>query len=100
MMFWPVLNMICGLIVAAILAYKLALRPASFTLMERAGMGLLGGGMVLTIGPIMAPSPTPFEDWSATLVRLGCVVYFTGRMLKHRHANRAAVRQAHRHLRR
>lgn len=97
-MFWPILNMTASLIVAAIVGYKLLRRPHAFTTMERVGMGLLGAGSILTIGPIMWTTPTPFEDWSATLLRFGCAIYFVGRMLKHHHNNQAAVRQARRHL--
>ena len=98
-MFWPILNMISGLIVAAIVAYKLAFKGASFTLTERLGMGLAGAGCILTIGPIMYVEPTPYEDWGGTLLRVGCAIYFVGRMLKHYHNNQAAIRQARRHLR-
>jgi len=97
-MTWPILNMLCSLTVAVIIGYKLFCRPQAFTLMERIGMGVLGAGMILTVGPIMSTTPTPFEDWSGTLLRLGCAVYFLGRLMKHRHNNAAAVRQARRHL--
>lgn len=99
-MIWPVINVICGLIVAAILTYKLTALVDRFTATDRAGMALIGAGMILTIGPILSSAPTPYEDWSGTLIRVGCVVYFGGRMLRHRLANIAAVRAARRHLRR
>lgn len=98
MMFWPVLNMVASLIVAGIVAFKLARKPGNFTPMERFGMAMVGAGSLLTIGPIMSAAPTPFEDWSGTLLRLGCAVYFVGRLLRHRHNNAAAVRQARHHL--
>ena len=65
--------------------------------MERIGMGLLGTGALLTIGPILWPEASPFEDWSVALFRLGCVIYLFGRLLKHKHANDEMVRQARRY---
>ncbi|HVQ09516.1 MAG TPA: hypothetical protein VMS43_13880 [Allosphingosinicella sp.] len=100
MMFWPVINMIASMIVAGIVTYKLGWRATGFTCMERIGMALTGAGCILSIGPIMWSAQTPFEDWSGTLLRLGCAVYFIGRLLKHRHNNQAAIRQARLHLKR
>jgi len=99
-MFWPILNVACGSIVAAILTYRLAIEPHTLTLMERVGMGMVGAGCILTIGPIMSVAPTPYEDWSGTLLRIGCAIFFVGQLLRHRHLNAAAKRQARRHLRR
>lgn len=96
---WPIINMTSSLIVAAIVAYKLGWKPDRFSFMERGGMSLVGAGCILTIGPILYVEPTPYEDWSGTLLRIGCAVYFLGRLLKHRHANAAAIRQARAHLR-
>ncbi|MEA3044583.1 MAG: hypothetical protein QOH47_2421 [Sphingomonadales bacterium] len=97
---WPIINMASGLLAATILAYMLARKPERFTVVERVGMGAVGAGCILTIGPIMSVAPTPFEDWSGTLLRLGCAVYFVGRMSRHRFNNWLAVRQARRHLKR
>lgn len=95
---YPTLNIIASLLVAGILTYKLIWRADRFTCMERVGMGLIGGGSILTVGPLMSLAPTPYEDWSATLMRLGLAVYFIGRMLRHQHRNAAAVRQAQKYL--
>lgn len=97
-MFWPILNVACGAIVAVILAYRLAIEPHTLTTMERVGMGLFGAGCILTIGPIISVAPTPYEDWSATLLRIGGAVFFIGQLLRHRHLNAAARRHARRHL--
>lgn len=100
MTLYPFLNVLFSLIVAGILAYKLTCRADRFTLMERVGMGMIGSGSLMTVGPLMSAAPTPFEDWSATLLRAGCAIYFVGRMLRHRHNNASAVRQARAHFRR
>lgn len=93
-MFWPCLNATLGVIVACILVYKLVWRAHRFTWVERLGMGLLGASMILTLGPILSEHPTPFEDWSGTLLRVGCAVYFVGRLTRHRMNNAAMRRQA------
>lgn len=98
MMVWPILNMTFGLIAAGIIAYRLAGDGEPLTFMERVGFGFVGAGMILTIGPVMFDSPTPFEDWSAALLRFGFVIFLIGQLLRHRHINAAMVRQARRHL--
>ena len=99
MMFWPILNALAGAVAASILAYKLSCLADKFTPLERVGMGLWGGGMILTIGPILSDTPTPFEDWSGFLIRVGSCLYLIGRLTRHRFNNWRAVRQARRHLR-
>lgn len=98
MMVWPLINVAAGLIVAAVLAYRLLCDPDTLTSWERYGAGLTGAGMILTIGPILFIEPTPFEDWGGTLIRIGNAVFFLGQLLRHRHNNAAAKRQARRHL--
>jgi hypothetical protein len=98
MMFWPVTNMVASLIVAAILVYKLGWKACSFTPIERFGMAAIGAGCIMTIGPLMSVHPTPFEDWAATLLRIGCAVYFVGRLTRHRYNNWSARRRARLHF--
>lgn len=88
-MMWPIINTIASAAAALIIAYKLICLHQRFNLTARIGMGLIGGGLVLTIGPILSTAPTPFEDWSGTMVRIGLSVYFIGQMLKRRqHSSR------------
>lgn len=96
-MFWQILNAGCGLVAAGIITFKLATRAHKFIRSELIGMGLIGSGMVLTIGPIWSPN-TPFDDWSTTLLRVGCCIYFIGRMMRHRTNNLAMKRQAREHF--
>lgn len=98
-MFWPIVNSVCGLIAAATIGYLLAFPPVSFTLWERIGLGLAGAAMILTVGPILSPAPTPYEDWSTAMLRIGIEIFLVFNLLRHRLANAAARRQARRHLR-
>lgn len=97
-MVWHLLNMLAGVVVACIVVYTLTAKAWKYTQMERFGAGLVGSGCVLTIGPIMWPGPTPFDDWGGTLLRVGCAVYFLGRLFRHHSNNRAAVKAARQHL--
>lgn len=83
-MFWPILNTLASVVAAAIITYKLACLHDHFSRVELAGLSLIGAGLILTIGPILSTAPTPFEDWSGTMIRVGLSVYFVGRMLTHR----------------
>lgn len=98
MSFWPLFSMFWGGLAAAVLGYILVSKPTSFTRWERTGFGLVAAGLVLTIGPIMSTAPTPFEDWSGALLRVGLAIFAVGNLMRHRHNNAAAVRQARAHL--
>lgn len=83
-MIWTWINIALSVLVASIVSVKLGFWHDRFNLPERVGMSLLGAGCVLTIGPILTPVDSPFEDWAGSLFRLGCAIYFVGRMLRHR----------------
>lgn len=83
-MIWTIVNVALSLIVGGIVALKLGLWHWRFNLCERIGMGLLGAGCVLTIGPILLQHGSPYENWSVSLMRFGMAVYFCGRMARHR----------------
>lgn len=95
---WAILNTLFGAVAAAIAAYEMAWLADKFTPAERYGMGLIGAGMILTIAPILWDTPTPFEDWSGALIRVGFAVYSIGRITRHRYSNWAQKRAARRHF--
>jgi hypothetical protein len=95
---FDVLNVACSLIVFCIASYKLIWRPRAFTWVERIGLGLLAAGCIMTIGPL-THKPSPFDDWSIALFRIGCAVYFIGRLTRHKLNNALARKQALRSLR-
>lgn len=88
---FDVLNVLASLIVFGIISYKLIAFPGKFTWVERVGMGLLAAGCMMTIGPITS-RPSPFDDWSAVLLRFGAAIYFVGRMTRHWMNNRSMER--------
>jgi hypothetical protein len=100
MTFWPIFNAAWSVLGALALAVLLIRKPFHFTPPERAGLSLLAAGMILTIGPILSTAPTPFEDWAASLLRVGGAVFAVGHLARHWLNNRAAVRQARAHLER
>jgi hypothetical protein len=90
-----------GALVSMILAYKLGAIPQKFNRFETSGMAITAASMVLTVGPILGRAyhfTSPFDDWSVTLTRLGLLLYFIGRLLRHWLANRAANHEAKAHL--
>lgn len=80
-MMWPALNAAVSLLVGLLMGYKLFCRPDMFSALERLGMGLLGAGSVMTVGPIIWPHESPYENWSGFLLRVGICVFFVGRLL-------------------
>jgi len=93
--FFDALNVVASLIVYGIIAYKLIVQTTKFTPIESIGMGIMAAGCMMTIGPITF-KPSPFDDWSPTLMRVGAAVYFVGRITRHRWNNYRARRQAER----
>lgn len=80
-MTFAIFNVFCGALVVAIILVKLLRWGAHFNAAERLGMALIGSAMVLTM-PLLFPHPavTPFDGWSASVLRLGCMIYFLGRL--------------------
>lgn len=85
---WPALNACISLIVGLLMAYKLSHQHMHFSLLERIGMGLLGAGCIMTIGPILWPHDSPYENWSGFLMRVGVCLFFVGRVFSHDLRNR------------
>lgn len=83
-MTWAVINIFAGMVVACLVSYLLGAHGHRFNIIERVGMGLMGGGSVLTIGPILTRSiltgASPYDDWSGLLLRVGCAIVLLGVM--------------------
>lgn len=92
------INVIAAVIVFCILVYKLTALADKFTPLEMAGMGLIGAGGMMVIGPVTY-KPSPYDDWAFTLMLIGQALYFVGRMTRHRYNNWKAGRDAERRLR-
>lgn len=74
MIFWTVLNIVTGLMVAAIVVYMLAAYDHRFRVIERLVMVGVASGMVLRIGPILGTNllkvDTPYDNWSVALMHI------------------------------
>jgi hypothetical protein len=104
-MIWVAVNVFSAAIVALIVLYKLGGYSDMFTLGERIGMGTIMAACVMRIGPIIGKNllndPSPFDDWSTTLLHFGLAIYFGARWWRvHRHwsRNEASKEQARRHF--
>ena len=94
---WIIVNAILSIGLATLVSYELVSWGSSYNYPERVGMGLIGGSVILTIGPLLTSEPTPFDGWATALLRVGAILYFSARLsrfIKHRHANTKAKRDA------
>lgn len=97
---WTIINTILSLALSLILVHKLLNWFDNFNRLERFGMGLMAGSVLLTIPALWLYGPTPFDQWTTALLRLGAVVYFVGRLSRHRRhwiRNRAMIEAARNH---
>lgn len=83
---WIIINVVTSVLVAMIVVFKITAFHDHFTLAERVGMGMIGAAVLMRCGPIIATkllaSPSPFDDWSTTLLNVGLAVYFIARLLR------------------
>lgn len=101
--FWcHILSAATGVAVAGVLVAMLILFPDHFRKWERVGMGLVGGTLILRVGPVMAfPETTPFSDWSPAVMAIGMLLMTGGRLvrlIRHDRVNQRAVDSAEAHL--
>lgn len=87
-LFYALLNSVLRLALTGMLTFKLIRYQDTFNPLERAGMGLMGGSSLLTVAIIMdvGKHGTPFDGWAGSVLTLGALIYFTGRMMRHRHS--------------
>jgi hypothetical protein len=82
-LFWIIINTLLSLVLSAMLIHKLVNWRDNFIPLERIGMGLMAGSVLMTIPVIWTHGPTPFDTWTTTVLRLGAVLYFAGRLSRH-----------------
>lgn len=82
---WIIVNVFLRATLTALLAYKLIVYNEQFNMMERLGMGFIGGCSFMTIAIIYDAkhAGTPFDGWAGSFMTAGCVIYFLGRMARH-----------------
>lgn len=69
----------------------------TMNVMERTGLGFVGGTSFLTIPVIWEREGNPFELWAATILTFGVLMFIVGRTIRdrrHARANAAANAQA------
>lgn len=90
-MIWDILNAALRLVLTALVIYKITQFRETANLVERMGLGLMGGGSFLTIGIIMEGPSSPFDGWAVTILTLGMVMLIAGRTwrdMRHQRNNR------------
>lgn len=79
-MIWNLLAAISNGIIACLVTYKLYCCFHRFNMVERIGLGLLGGSALVTIPPLVLPY-APSAEWGVFTFRFGIAVYLVGRLL-------------------
>lgn len=91
MTFWEISNIALRLLLTMLCIYKLAQFREQANLIERIGIGMMGGGSFLTIGIILEGPRSPFDAWATTVLTGGIVLLVAGRTwrdLQHDRNNR------------
>lgn len=92
-----------GVVFAVVMVTKILQFPDAFNRVERWGMALAGGTMILRIPTIIvSPETTPFSDWANLAMTLGMVMMSAGRLvrlMRHARSNTRAIDAAEAHLR-
>jgi len=99
---FAVLMTIGRLLLTAVVVIKVTRFRETMNVMERAGLGFVGGSSFLTVAVIWERQGSPFEGWAATLLTFGVLMFLIGRTIrdrKHDNANRAAAVEARAYLR-
>lgn len=81
-MIWDICLVGTSLTVALLAAVKLALWHRQFNAVERYGLGILGAGCLMTLGPILATG-SPFDQWAPFLFRIGVLLLMIGHIMRY-----------------
>lgn len=99
-MIFDILNSVGRLALTMLVVYKLTQFREMANVIERLGLGLLGGCSFLTIAVIWERDG-PFEGWASTMMTLGAIMLLAGRTyrdMKHDRANHVGRNEAERYL--
>lgn len=88
-------------LLTAVVVVKITRFRDTMNLLERAGLGFVGGTSFLTVGVIWERQGSPYEGWAATLLTFGVLMFLIGRTIrdrKHAQANERQIDAARLHL--
>ena len=93
---WAIINSTMSLADAGLITYELRCYYKYLTRMECFGKGMIGWALILTIAPIisnggmpyMSRAGNPFNVWPSFLLRVGIMILFTARIIRHRRHER------------
>lgn len=98
-MTWDIINSIGRVMLTLVIVIKVTRFGETLNKVERAGLGIMGGGSLLTVPVIWDMAHSPFLDWSTTLITYGAFMFIAGRTYRdYKHeinawrAKRAAIR--------
>lgn len=80
---WTLSSLVSFVLIGALVGIKLAVWHRRFSWAERLGLGLIGAGSIMTIGPLLTPGGSPFVDWAPLLRNVGLILLFTGHIIRY-----------------
>lgn len=92
-MTWDILNSLWRVLLVLVVAYKLTQFREMMIAAERIGLGLMGGGSLMTVSIIWEHRASPFDGWAVSVMTIGAVVFLMGRTWRDRRHQRANDRQ-------
>lgn len=100
-MTWELLNSLGRILLTIIVMVKVTRFGETLNPVERVGLGMMGGGSLLTVNVIWEHQASPYSDWATSLVTYGAVLFLAGRTWRdwrHEYRNITARQQARAYL--
>lgn len=72
-----IIHIALSILAAGMIGYLLICHAHLISSLERYGLGLIGGGFIMTIGPVISEH-SPFDLWAGGIVRLGMMLCIWG----------------------
>lgn len=101
-MIWDILNSLLRITITLIVVYKLTQFTGMMIKAERAGLGLMASGSLMTVPIIWYGQRSPFDGWAVTVMTGGAVLFLLGRTYRdyrHQRANDLQVKWHEAHQR-
>lgn len=90
MILWDVINSLGRVAITTVVVIVLVKFKEALNLIQRLGLGLMGGGSFLTVSIIWEGQRSPYDGWSVTALTYGLLAFMVGtvyRYWRHEHNN-------------
>lgn len=96
-MTWDIINSMIRLALVFVVVYKLYEFRQLANRAEQLGLGLMGGGGLMTVPGIWEGARSPFDGYSVTILTFGILLFIMGRTwrdYRHARANKQLINMA------